>query len=103
VTNTLPTGTWRQRREVRDSVQFKLGLASLLIWLFTAFGLVIAFGYYPNGRASQLLPIGFLALVVAALPWARYRILVARAMVRANLSPVEPADESAEAPQDRAA
>jgi hypothetical protein len=64
-------------QDARDYVQLRLGLASLVIWLVVAFGVVAVLGGMGAVmRASFLLPLGALALLPAAAPWLAYERLV---------------------------
>jgi hypothetical protein len=68
-------------REARERAQLYLAALSTALWFLLVFGLAIALQAQNWPRTSIIIPIGFLMLPPAALPWLAYRPL-ARALAR---------------------
>ena len=65
------------QQEAAEWVQLRLGLLSLLLWLFFTFGLLTYLGLQTiNDHPALIVMAGCLGLAVAALPWLAYRRLV---------------------------
>jgi hypothetical protein len=68
-------------REARERAQLYLAALSTLLWFLLVIGLAIAQQAQNWPRQFVIIPIGFLMLPPAALPWLAYRPL-ARALAR---------------------
>jgi uncharacterized membrane-anchored protein len=65
-------------REAKESVQARLALFSMIIWLSVTLAIVLPLRLNYGLRPAYVIMIGFAALLVAALPWLAYRRLVRR-------------------------
>jgi uncharacterized membrane protein len=63
-------------QQVRERVQARLALSSMLLWFIVTFAAVVPLRLIYEIRAPLVLLIGFLALAVAALPWLAYGRMV---------------------------
>lgn len=63
-------------QQVRESVQARLGLFSIVIWFLVTFAAVVPLRLVYEIRAPFVLLVGFLALAIAALPWLAYGRMV---------------------------
>ena len=63
--------------EARERAQLVLGAVSLVIWFAVAYTLAVAWYLQTNTQRTIILA-GFVALVIAAVPWLGYRRLVQR-------------------------
>ena len=63
--------------EARERAQLVLGALSLLIWFSVAYVLAVTW-YMQTHTQRTILLAGFVALLVAAVPWLGYRRLVNR-------------------------
>lgn len=67
----------RKAQEARDRAQMILGAISLVIWLLVAFALSVSW-FIDEDTPRPVLMAGGIALLVAAVPWLAYRVLVRR-------------------------